>query len=170
MHGNSITLLRDFVNRFLDRSTPTRIADVGSADVNGTYREYFDSPEWKYTGFDLQPGNNVDVVLASAEFWNLPQEHRGAFDVVVSGQVLEHVRKPWKWILDVASLCRPGGLIWISAPCVEVYHEHPVDCWRIYPDGMRALADEANLEVLTCYVNGNDTTGVLRKRPQSQQA
>jgi hypothetical protein len=28
------------------------------------------------------------------------------------------------------------------------YHEAPVDCWRIYPEGMKALADDAGLEVL----------------------
>src|SRR5690606_29497337 len=28
------------------------------------------------------------------------------------------------------------------------YHEAPVDCWRIYPEGMRALCDDAGLEVL----------------------
>lgn len=27
------------------------------------------------------------------------------------------------------------------------YHEAPVDCWRVYPEGMRALYEEAGLEV-----------------------
>jgi SAM-dependent methyltransferase len=158
-----MTLMRDFVNRFLDRSKPYKIADVGAIDLNGTYRECFDAAEWSYTGFDVQAGKNVDVLLASYEFWRLTDDHLEAYDVVVSGQVLEHTRKPWRWILDVASLCKPGGLIWISAPNTEVYHEHPVDCWRVYPNGLRAIADEASLEELSCYANGPDTTGVFRK-------
>ena len=169
MHPNSITLMRDFVNRFLDKGDTLKIADVGSIDLNGTYRECLTGPNWSYTGFDLWPGNNVDVVLASAEYWATPAEHLGAYDVVVTGQVMEHVRKPWRWILDVASLCKPGGLIWISAPNTEVYHEHPVDCWRVYPDGMRAVASEAGLEELSCYVNGPDTTGVFRRPAPTRQ-
>ena len=169
MHENSLTLLRDFVNRFLDRSQPLKIADVGSFDINGTYRPCFVCPQWSYTGFDVRPGPNVDVVLASPEYWATPAEHLEAYDVVVSGQVMEHVRRPWRWIRNVASLCKPGGLIWVSAPNTEVYHEHPVDCWRVWPDGMRAVAGEASLEELTCMANGPDTTGVFRK-PQRTTA
>ena len=163
MHENSLTLMRDFINRFLDRSKPLKIADVGSFDVNGTYRPCFSCPNWGYTGFDIRPGANVDVVLASPEYWATPAEHLAAYDVVVSGQVMEHVKRPWRWIHDVASLCKPGGLIWISVPNTEIYHEHPVDCWRVWPDGMRAVAGEAGLEELSCMANGPDTTGVFRK-------
>ena len=31
------------------------------------------------------------------------------------------------------------------APVSWPYHEDPVDCWRIYPDGLRALYDEVGL-------------------------
>ena len=96
MHENSLTLMRDFINRFLDRSKPLKIADVGSFDVNGTYRPCFSCPNWGYTGFDIRPGANVDVVLASPEYWATPAEHLAAYDVVVSGQVMEHVKRLWK--------------------------------------------------------------------------
>ena len=119
-----------------------------------------------YTGFDVRPGPNVNVVLADPEHWNTPAEHLAAFDVVVSGQVMEHVRRPWRWIRDVASLCKPGGLIWISAPNSDVFHEHPIDCFRFWPDGMRAVLGEAGLEVLSCGQFGPDTTGICRKPDQ----
>ncbi|MFP4333725.1 MAG: hypothetical protein ACLFQJ_10540, partial [Campylobacterales bacterium] len=41
-----------------------------------------------------------------------------------------------------------GGLVITVNPVSWVYHEAPIDCWRIYPEGMSALYEDANLEVL----------------------
>lgn len=32
-------------------------------------------------------------------------------------------------------------------PVSWLYHEAPVDCWRIFPEGMRALYKDAGMEV-----------------------
>jgi SAM-dependent methyltransferase len=69
------------------------------------------------------------------------------FDIVFSGQVIEHVRKPWIWIKELARICKPGGRVITINPVSWPYHEAPVDCWRIYPEGMRALYEEAGLHV-----------------------
>ena len=71
----------------------------------------------------------------------------GTFDIVVSGQVIEHVRKPWLWLPELARVCKPGGLVLTVNPVSWPYHEAPIDCWRIYPEGMRALCEEAGLSV-----------------------
>ena len=137
------------------------IADVGSFDCNGTYRELFDCEGWTYTGFDMRAGTNVDVIH---EFGTgLPEQYCGAFDVVISGQCMEHVAAPWRWIVDVAALLKPGGLLWLAVPNTEVFHEHPIDCWRVYPDGMRAIFREAGLTEISCYAQGPDTIGIARK-------
>ena len=73
-----------------------------------------------------------------------------SYDVVLSGQVIEHVRKVWVWMKEVARVCKPGGLVVTINPVSWPYHEAPVDCWRIYPEGMRALCDEAGLDVVYC--------------------
>lgn len=163
MHDNSLKLCREFVERYLPRDKPLRIADVGSYDVNGTYRPLFGAALWSYVGFDVRQGPNVDVLLADPEHWNTPQEHLGAFDVVISGQTMEHVRRPWRWIRDVASLAKPGGLIWIAAPNTDVFHEHPIDCWRVWPEGMRAILEDGRLDIVSCYLAGPDTVSVSRK-------
>ena len=33
-------------------------------------------------------------------------------------------------------------------PVSSPYHKAPADCWRIYPEGMRALYDHAGLTTL----------------------
>jgi SAM-dependent methyltransferase len=162
VHPSSYDRCREFVEKYLSRDIELRIADVGSYDVNGTYRPLFAHDRWHYAGFDVAPGPNVDVLLGDAEQWQLAVEFRGAFDVVISGQTLEHVRRPWVWIKQIGGLCRPGGLVWVCAPNTWCYHEHPVDCWRVWPDGMRALFQEAGLVELECGFLGPDTVGIAR--------
>jgi len=71
----------------------------------------------------------------------------GSYDVVLSGQVLEHVRKPWRWLPELARVCRRGGHVVTISPVNWPYHEAPVDCWRVFPEGLRALHEEAGLTV-----------------------
>jgi hypothetical protein len=35
---------------------------------------------------------------------------------------------------------RPGGLIFLLAPSRGSEYRYPIHCWRLYPDGFRALA------------------------------
>ena len=72
------------------------------------------------------------------------------FDVVVAGQVIEHVRRPWRWLPEIARVTKSGGKVILVAPISWPYHPAPYDCWRIYPDGMQALCDEAGLEIADC--------------------
>jgi len=44
-----------------------------------------------------------------------------------------------------------GGLCCVIAPSGGFEHRYPVDCWRYYPDGFKALARWARLEVLEAW-------------------
>jgi SAM-dependent methyltransferase len=90
----------------------------------------------------------------------------GAYDLVLSGQVLEHVRKPWRWLPELARVCRPGGYVVTISPVTWPYHEAPVDCWRIYPEGMRALCDEAGLTVVESRWQCLEPRGLLPRMPR----
>ena len=43
---------------------------------------------------------------------------------------------------------RPGGHIFLIAPSRGPEHRYPQDCWRFYPDGYRALARFAQIELV----------------------
>lgn len=163
MHDNSLRLMQRFVAKYLNHEFDHNIADVGSYDVNGTYRPLFKRHNWKYTGFDIMGGPNVDIVLTPNYEWQLDASHIQAYDVVISGQTMEHVRMPWRWIQDVVRLVPPMGTICLIVPNTEVFHEHPEDCWRVWPDGMRGLTEDAGLEEIECYAHGPDTFGVFRR-------
>lgn len=168
MHTSTYLEMEKFAAT-LPRS-PLKIADIGSYDVNGTYRPIFSPvPAWKYVGFDIAPGNNVDVVLASKYVWsNVPDKE---FDVVISGQVLEHTEYPWVYIKELARILKPGGRACVIAPYEWEYHAFPIDCWRIFPDGMKPLLEFAGLVVEKCYMTENDpnprwrgdTVGIAKK-------
>ena len=136
MHEQSLRLMTQFA-----RTVPAgaKVLDVGSRDVNGTFRDLF--PNHDYLGIDIEPGPNVDIVV---EPFNYPFE-ANTFDVIVSGSCLEHVTKPWKWIREVSRILKLGGRLCVIVPYQHAYHEHPVDCWRVFPEGMRALFEEAGL-------------------------
>lgn len=163
MHTESYQLMEQFADEYLRNWEPLKIADIGSYDVNGTYRPIFvEYPRWEYIGFDICEGPNVDIVIPEAGDWI----GRGLFDVVISGQCVEHVRKPWEWIKQVASMGRVGATFCIIAPNTWVYHEHPIDCWRLWPEGMKALFDEAGLTTIQTFYKDNDTVGIAVKGGQ----
>ncbi len=154
MHASSYANMARFVDRHLGgrAADALRIADIGAMDVNGCYRPLFEKAPWDYVGLDLDAGPNVDISLPSAYDWPLDD---ASFDVVVSGQALEHVEFVWLTVGEIARILKPGGLCCLIAPSAGPEHRFPVDCWRIYPDGMRALAKHAGLEVLEAYAQWN---------------
>jgi cephalosporin hydroxylase len=137
-----------FRRRFLAgrEGRPLRVLDLGSMDVNGSYKPLFDDPAWSYVGADQSAGRNVDVVLADPYRWSALDD--SSFDVVISGQAFEHIEFFWVTILEVARVLKGGGLCCIVAPSAGFEHRYPTDCWRFYPDGFRAMARWARLEVL----------------------
>lgn len=166
MHASSMTimerLLKEFVPKFVQ--TEGRLVDVGSYDVNGSYRELaIEIPGvHAYTGVDIRQGPNVDQIVSVDGDWS---EQVGQFDIVISGQCLEHVAAPWEWIKQVKSLSKPGGLIILIAPWRHEYHPYPIDAWRVFPEGMRALLESVELKVKEVGFDrrGEDCWGVAER-------
>lgn len=68
------------------------------------------------------------------------------FDIVFSANVIEHVRKPWLWMAELARITRVDGLVVCVNPVSWPYHAAPVDCWRLLPEAYKALFEEVGLE------------------------
>jgi O-antigen biosynthesis protein len=183
VHQSSFNIMRKFRDR-LETERPTgalALLDVGSYGVNGTYREIFsDVTRFRYTGLDLQPGPNVDCVPRDPYHW--PELADESFDVIISGQAFEHMEFPWLAIDEMGRKLKKNGLVCIVAPSRGPQHRYPVDCWRYYPDGLKALARWAGLTVLeaetfwgeTGFADGSDQWGdsfcILRKDSSQKPA
>ncbi len=148
MHPSSYDRMAEFCQEYLAgrQNDPLTIIDLGSCDYNGSYRPIFDRKPWRYIGVDLNPGKNVDLILREAYHWRELKSE--SVDVIVSGQTFEHTEFFWETILEITRVLKPSGLCCIIAPATGDEHRFPVDCWRIFSDGFRAIARYAGLEVL----------------------
>lgn len=160
MHQSSKERMKEFRDKYLDKNKPLKILDIGSLYVNDCYRPLF-SPGWEYYGADIKEGKNVDIVLKDGYMWNIENE---SFDVVISGQVIEHVEDLKRWIVEFSRVVKKNGLICIIGPCSWPYHKAPVDCWRILPDGIRwLLEDIAKLKIKEILLRPPDCIGIAQK-------
>jgi SAM-dependent methyltransferase len=150
MHDSSFVNMTRFISKYRAEIgvLPGSVLDVGSQDFNGTYRPLF--PGWKYTGLDTSPGKNVDLVVKNPYVWE--EIYNCSYDLVISGQVFEHMEFPWLTIREIARVLKPGGLCCIIAPSAGPRHWN-TDCWRFFPDGLSALAKWAQFEVLESYIS-----------------
>ena len=76
--------------------------DCGSLDVNGNNRYLF--TDCDYTGIDLGPGRNVDIVSPIHEF------EGGPYDTIISTECFEHDKHYKASIKNIIRMLRPGGL------------------------------------------------------------
>ncbi len=148
MHQSSYEKMVFFKTKFLKHhiGNPVKILDLGSQDINGSYKPIFTERNWTYHGLDIVKGKNVDIVLDNIYFWK--EVKNASYDVVISGQVFEHMEFFWLAMLEITRVLKNNGLCCIIAPSSGPEHRYPVDCYRFYTDGMIALAKFAKLEVL----------------------
>jgi len=89
-----------------------RVLEVGSKYVNGSVRpliERFCKPK-EYIGIDIEPGKYVDIILPAEKL--LKYFGKESFDVVISTEVLEHV-KNWRVVIfNMKEVLKPGGYIY----------------------------------------------------------
>jgi len=160
MHRNSLEIVREFIKNYLpDREL--QVLDLGSRVMPhqvrlGSYRQFFTNKKWQYVGADIEAGENVDVVMTDG--YKIPFNSE-EFDVVISGQTIEHVEYPWFLFEEIARVLKKDGLCCIIAPAVIHEHKYPLDTYRYYPDGMKALAKWSHLNVLDVFLKEHKKLG-----------
>lgn len=117
-----------------------RILELGSRARSGhERRSHFPSAE--HVGFDIREGPSVDVVGDAhdlrAAFPN------GHFDFATSVSVFEHLAWPWKAVLELGHVLKPGGLVYTQSHQTWPVHDAPWDFYRYSKSGWRALFSAA---------------------------
>jgi SAM-dependent methyltransferase len=143
----------NYLNDF-DKNQTITVLDIGSQCVPGqldTYKVFFNEPPFKYIGLDMIEAHNVDIVVKSAYQWD--EVPNNFCDVLISGQMFEHVEFPWFTILEMVRVLKPNGLICILVPSMQGLHRYPVNCQNYFSDGMIALAKYADLAILHASTN-----------------
>ncbi|MES9971756.1 MAG: class I SAM-dependent methyltransferase [Candidatus Thiodiazotropha sp.] len=131
-------------NRFItsvNEMPQAALLELGSRNVSGViWRDAF-QPSVTYTGLDIHEGDNVDRVgdihtLSS----QLPGEH---YDAIFSISVFEHLAMPWKAVLEINRVMKPGGLLYIATHPAIPPHELPWDFWRYSKETFKTLLNES---------------------------
>ena len=117
--------------------------------MGGSYKPLFNETEWTYTGMDMVQGSGVDIVVQNCYEWK--EIENSVYDVVISGQAFEHMPYFWLVMQEIARVLKPDGICCIIAPSAGPEHRCPVDCYRFYTDGMIALAEYVNMNVLHAF-------------------
>ena len=169
MHDNTLLLFRKYALKYFQPSCA--VLEIGPEQPSSTFRASVDPTFFsKWDTLDIvggEYGNGTpNVTFVTNDPHRFPVASEG-YDIVLSGNVLEHVPRPWLWIKEVARICRPGGVVITIVPVSYPYHEAPIDCWRVYPEGMNALCEEAGLTLVFCKFESLEWPGYHRYIPGS---
>ncbi len=125
-----------------------RILEVGALDFNGSVRKVISPLQpAQYIGVDIQAGPGVDEICAAQDL--IAKFGEGAFDILASTEMMEHV-KPWRVILhNLKTVVRPNGLLLVTTRSKGFfYHGYPHDYWRYEIEDMQKLFSDCVIEKL----------------------
>jgi SAM-dependent methyltransferase len=117
-----ISELKNKYNHFFKNK---KVLDVGSLDINGSMREFFE--HCNYTGIDVGEGKGVDIVCQGQDY-DAPDE---SFDVVCSAECFEHNPYWFETFENMIRMCKKGGLLFFTC-ATEGRPEHGTS--RTTPD------------------------------------
>ncbi|UCG35436.1 MAG: methyltransferase domain-containing protein [Candidatus Omnitrophota bacterium] len=124
------------------------VIDVGALDVNGSLRSIVETLNpASYIGVDLQRGAGVDKICKAE---NLISEFGyDRFDLLISCELLEHVRNWRKVIHNIKCVLKPGGIILITTRSKGFgYHGAPFDFWRYEVSDMKDIFSDFDIETI----------------------
>lgn len=153
MHKSQYLRMGWFIKNYVPFNEKVRVLDVGSYDLNGDIKAIINKyPNVEYIGLDMVEGPNVDYVPNDPYVWDKLED--GSFDFIISGSCFEHIEYPWLTIKEIERVLKNKGFVFILAPNTIREHRYPTDCYRYYSDGLIALANWANLNVVEASISG----------------
>ncbi len=160
MHLNASILFDKHASPLLPPGITVLEVGTGKKFWRSIYRKSAKDRGWTYRFCDMgNYGSDQEDFIPQKGPYEIVVPESYGFSAVIASQVVEHVAKPWVWIKELARVTKVGGLVVLVCPVTWAQHRHPVDCWRILPDGMRSLLEEGGLEVVKVAMENCDKTG-----------
>lgn len=121
------------------------VLEVGSLDVNGSVRDLFPHPSLA-VGIDIVPGPGVDIVYDGV---TIPLQPDGSqWGSVVCCECFEHVADPVHMAAELVRVCRPGGVILLTARGPGFALHNPPDRFRFLQGTLSELLDRHGVRCL----------------------
>lgn len=137
-----------------------RVIEVGSYDVNGSIRPIVEAYNpLRYLGVDIADGPGVDEICLAEHL--VGRYGKDSFDVVISSEMIEHVRE-WRQIIsNLKQILTPGGILVITTRSYGFpYHGYPDDYWRFSIEDARVIFSDMEIEAIE---SDSSAPGILVK-------
>lgn len=130
---------------------PSRILDLGCS--GGLFAERARAAGHHVTGVDAVevPGvrERTDRFFVADLDAGIPAEAGGRYDVVVAGDVIEHLRRPVEMLKDVRRVLRPGGQVLLSVPNFGHWYPRLRVATGLFGYDRRGILDNTHLRFFT---------------------
>lgn len=142
MHLNSELIFKKYASPFF--KSGMKVLEIGPYGSPSAYQTIVNNNSIEWHTLNLanstldEMGNKDKLTIITNDPYHYPIADNN-YDIVLSGNVMEHVQDIMTWFGELKRIIRPGGLIIVVMPLSWPYHEAPVDCWRIYPEGFKSL-------------------------------
>ena len=162
MHLNSLLLIRKYALEYFKPGL--KVLEIGPDSFPSSIKKevFNNNIEWH----TLDIGNYGDLTYSNTEEYNFPI-NSDTYDIVISANVIEHVKKIWKWMPEIVRVTKSCGTVITVNPVSWNYHAYPVDCWRIYPEGMMSLYEDSGLVVILSIFENLECEYLLKKKYNS---
>ena len=129
-----------------NESVISNVLDLGAGDK--FLKDSFEKLGIEYTSLDLPECNFEN------DTFPLPSNK---YDCVISLAVLEHLRDPSNFLLEIRRVLKSGGVLWLSTPnwqhCSRTFYDDYTHVSPYTPNSLRALLKDFGLEDTHVYPN-----------------
>jgi SAM-dependent methyltransferase len=149
MHQTSIDNMKKAV-KLLNLKDKMTVLDVGGRGLgeDRSYYHIFKDLAEMYHIADIVAGENVTHVMPGP--YTIPSSDN-FYDLIVSGQTLEHVKNPFRLVAEMKRVLKLNGFMILIAPSSGPRHDL-IDCWRFMDDAFKAIAEETDLTVVEDWI------------------
>jgi SAM-dependent methyltransferase len=112
----------------------------------------------RFKNMEIEKGEGIDLI-GSVEA--IPSEGN-FFDLVITQEVLEHVKSPHLAMQEIYRVLKPNGMAYIQLPFIIGYHPCPNDYWRFTHEGIVELVKSAGFEVTDVGLTVGPAVGLYR--------
>lgn len=138
------------------------IVDIGCGQ--SPYKHLLNIQRTQYYGLDIEDSNqkfdydNDQIIHFDGN--NIPFND-GSIDGFICTEVLEHIKEPEKFIIEIYRILRMGGVGIVTVPWSARYHYIPHDYYRFTPSALQILF--RSFSVIKVIPRGTDITVIVSK-------
>ncbi len=156
MHPDSMRLMAEMKRKHFNHiGADHAVCDDGGLhnSPDKCYRKLFPAGT-KYAVFDIVQHPSVDCVKPDPFTIPAPKE---SFDLVLSGQMLEHCQNPFRAVAEMKRVLKVGCYLAIIVPSTGRRHDAQ-DGWRFMDDAFKFIAAEVGgFETLADFIDKDGT-------------